>query len=247
MSGIPLKLNACGCCEQEVPLNEIQNRPGLTALTYRIGTYSLFMRRLLDEIHSATIPDGSNAGTHPLAVLTTRSLDDPSIALMDAWSIVAVVLHFFHESIVNEGYLRTATERRSILELARAIAYELGPGVAASAYLQFTVEEVIGAATPNSSIPGLRTPTPAGPGNSPFNSGVAIIPAGTQVQSVPAPGQLPQTFETSTDFEARIGWNHLTPRLSRPADLALSAGKLYLLGTSTTFLAGTFVNLPTSQ
>jgi hypothetical protein len=247
MSGTPLKLNACGCCEKEAPLNTIFNRPGLSALTYRIGRYSLFMQRLLDEIHAAAIPDGPNAGTHPLAVLTTRALDDPSIAFLDAWAIVADVLTFYQERIVNEGYLRTSTERRSVLELARAIAYELGPGVAASAYLQFTVEEVIGAATPISSIPGLRTPTPAGPGNSAFNSGIVRIPAGTQVQSVPAPGKLPQTFETSADFEARVGWNHLTPRLSRPADLALSNGKLYLLGTSTSFLPGTFINLPTSQ
>ena len=44
------------------------------------------------------------------------------------------VLTFYQERIANEGYLRTATERRSMLELARAIGYELSPGVAASTY-----------------------------------------------------------------------------------------------------------------
>ncbi len=240
-------LNSCGCCAPGPSLNTLFNRPGLSALAYRIGSYGIFLQRLLDEIHSVTIPDGPNQGAKPLATLTTRALDDPSIALLDAWAVVADVLTFYEERIANEGFLRTATERRSVLELARAIGYELGPGVAASAYLQFTVEEIIGAATPASSLPGLRLPTPPGPGNSAFNAGIVSIPQGTQIQSVPAPGQLPQTFETSTDFEARVEWNNLTPRLVRPADLAISGGNLYLLGTSTSFAPGTFILLSPGQ
>jgi hypothetical protein len=240
----PPTLNSCGCCAPGVSLNTESNRPGLNALSYRLGTYGIFLQRLLDEIHSATIPDGPNQGARPLATLTTRAPDDPSIALLDAWAVVADVLTFYQERIVNEGFLRTATERRSVLELARAIGYELRPGVAASAYLQFTVEEIIGAAIPPSSIPGLRLPTAPGPGNTAFNQGVVSIPEGAQIQSVPAPGQLPQTFETSADFEAHVEWNRLTPRLVRPADLALSGGNLYLLGTRTSFAPGTFVWLP---
>jgi len=211
-------LNSCGCCAPGPSLNTLFNRPGLSALAYRIGSYGIFLQRLLDEIHSVTIPDGPNQGAKPLATLTTRALDDPSIALLDAWAVVADVLTFYQERIANEGFLRTATERRSVLELARAIGYELGPGVAAGAYLQFTVEEIIGAATPASSLPGLRLPTPPGPGNSAFNAGIVSIPQGTQIQSVPAPGQLPQTFETWADFEARVEWNNLTPRPSRCGD-----------------------------
>jgi hypothetical protein len=247
MSSTPIKLSSCGCCLKESSLNVLDNRPGLTALSYRIGTYGLFLQRLLDEIHSVTIPDGPNQGKQPLAVLTTRSLDDPSIALLDSWSVVADVLTFYQERIVNEGFLRTATERRSVLELARAIAYELGPGVAASAFLQFTVEDVLGKPAATPTVPGLRTPTPPGPGNAAFNAGLVSIPEGTQVQSVPAPGQSPQTFETAADFEARVEWNQLAPRIGRPPDLALSNGKLYLLGTSTAFQSGSFVNLPVSQ
>ena len=242
-----LILNSCGCCAPGPSFNTLFNRPGLTALSYRIGSYGIFLQQLLDEIHSATIPDGPNQGAKPLATLTTRSLDDPSIALLDAWAVVADVLTFYQERIANEGFLRTATERRSVLELARAIGYELSPGVAASAFLQFTVEEVLGAAIPASSLPGLRMPTPPGPGNSAFNAGIVSIPQGTQIQSVPAPGQLPQTFETSADFEARVEWNNLTPRLARPADLAISSGNLYLLGASTSFAVGTFVLLPVAQ
>jgi hypothetical protein len=54
--------------------------------------------------------------TYPLLNLTTRDPSDPAMALLDAWATVADVLAFYQERIANEGYLRTATERRSILE-----------------------------------------------------------------------------------------------------------------------------------
>ncbi|MDE2415123.1 MAG: hypothetical protein KGM60_10220, partial [Comamonadaceae bacterium] len=93
--------------------------------------------------------------------------------------------------------LRTATERRSVLELARAVGYELRPGVAAGVHLVFTVEDAPGA-------PGLCT-----------------IAAGTAIQSVPPQGKLPQVFETGDELLARAEWNALRPRLTRPADMAL--------------------------
>ena len=105
------------------------------------------------------------------ARLATRSPDDPAIALLDAWSTIGDVLAFYQERIANEGFLRTATERRSILEQARLIGYELHPGVAASAYLAFGVDTAEG--------------SPAS----------AVVPAGTKVQSVPGQNELPQTFE----------------------------------------------------
>src|SRR5207245_3445278 len=89
------------------------------------------------------------------AGLSTRELDDPSIALLDAWATVADVLTFYEERIANEGYLRTATERRSILELARLVGYNLRPGVSASVYLAYTLENGF----------GLETTIPAGSGS----------------------------------------------------------------------------------
>jgi len=240
------KLSSCGCCQGEPDLTTISNRPGLSTLSYRIGTYGLFFERLLDQIHSFAIPDGANKGSHPLANLTTRSQDDPAIALLDAWAVIADVLTFYQERIANEGFLRTAIERRSILELAREIGYELSPGVAASAYLQFTVEEIIGTAPPPSvNIPGIKTQPPSGPGSAAFNSGIVGIPQGTQVQSIPGPGQVPQTFETSADFQAHVEWNTLRPRQSRQQDLVLvrktvggvDTYQLYLLGTTSSFPA----------
>jgi uncharacterized phage protein gp47/JayE len=218
-------------------LDAIENRPGLSALTYRIGVYGSFLQRLLDQIHSVQVPSGPNQGSQPLTALTTRSADDPSIALLDGWAVIADVLTFYQERIANEGFLRTATERRSILELARAIGYELAPGVASNVLLQFTVDNILGAPAAGS---------PAQP-SSAINSGTVTIPAGTQVQSIPVANQQPQTFETSADFVAYVTRNQLLPRLERTPDLALYNGQLYLLGTSTHFKAGKFVKLPVTQ
>src|ERR1041384_4339969 len=129
------ELNDCGCCEgisAETPV-QIENRPGLSAIAYRAGTHAQFRETLLARLTGSRRP--------ALTGFTTRDSDDFSIALLDAWATVGDVLTFYQERIANEAYLRTATERLSILELARLINYELRPGVAASTYLAFTINE----------------------------------------------------------------------------------------------------------
>jgi hypothetical protein len=171
-------------------------------------------------------PDLDNYQNRPLANLTTRGSDDATIALLDAVSCVADVLTFYQERIANEGFLRTATERCSVLELARAIGYELAPGVAASVYLSFTIEDARGA------------------------PGVCVLPKGMPVQSVPPQDKLPQVFETSAEFTAYADWNQLKPRLTRPADMAIlddgTTKRLVLLGPSGSFSASSLPDL-TSQ
>jgi predicted phage baseplate assembly protein len=194
-------LDPCDCCEGLPAPPPRTNRPGLPEIAYRLGTYGSFLTQLLAQLSHFQL-DNSNS----LRALKTRSPEDATIALLDAWAIVADVLTFYQERIANEGYLRTATERRSILELARAIGYELNPGVAASVYLAFTVED-----------------TPQSPKR-------ATIPAGTQIQSIPTQEQLPQTFETAIAFAARAEWNQLRPRLTQPQTL-LQASTLYIAGT----------------
>lgn len=215
-------LDPCGCCEVESDLPPIHNRPGQSALRYRIGTHPTFLRHMLNRLGATKIPDGPHANTYPLNALTTRSSADPAIALIDAWAVVADVLTFYQERIANEGYLLTATERRSVLELARTIGYELRPGVSAEAYLAFTVEDAAG-----------------GPS-------VATVPQGTKVQSIPGQGQIPQTFETSSEISTRANWNELRPRLTRPQELAIHNDTLYALAISSDFGAGT-VSLPVNE
>jgi hypothetical protein len=164
---------------------------------------------MLARLPRQTIPNGPNEGVRPLLKLSTRSTVDPAIALLDAWACAADVLTFYQERIANEGFLRTATERRSILELARAIGYELKPGVAASTYLAFTIEDAPGAPRQ------------------------AKISTGARVLSIPAQDQKPQTFETIEDIEAKAEWNLLRPRQTQPQDLAAGVKILYLKGINT--------------
>lgn len=207
MSEAPL--NSCGCCETEPPLQPHENRPGLTSLNYRVGNYGSFLARMLGRITEQTVPPDEPNGARPLAPLSTRALDDPSIALLDAWAVVADVLSFYQERIADEGYLGTATERRSILELARAIGYELKPGVAAKALLAFDLEDAKGA-------PGLAT-----------------IDTGVRLMSEPGQDEKPQTFETVESIEARADWNKLRPQLTQPQPINLDAQTIFLAGVAT--------------
>ncbi len=175
---------ACGCCEGIEPLTPLStaNRPGLSQLAYRIGTHASFLETMKACLSSSDYP--------ALAGLTTRESDDPSIALLDGWATVADVLTFYQERIANEGYLCTAAERRSILELAQLVGYRLRPGVASSVFLAYTIDENTKEET--------------------------TIPAGSRAQSVPGPGELPQSFETSEDLKAQTRWNNLKPRMTQP-------------------------------
>ncbi len=76
----------------------------------------------------------------------------------------------------------------SILELARAIGYELNPGVAAS-----------------TCSPSRWRPRRARPPS-------AAIPVGTKAQSIPGQDEQPQIFETVEAIEARAAWNALRVR-----------------------------------
>ena len=205
---------SCDCCEGTqvlTPVN-IVNRPGLSALAYRVGTHARFFETLKAKLSSQII-DVPRAGdttqsdpAYPLRNLTTRASDDAAIALLDGWATVADVLTFYQERIANEGYLRTATERRSVLELARLVGYTLRPGVASTVYLAYTIDE------------NHKAPTE--------------LPIGTRAQSVPIGNDLPQAFETSEVLDARASWNTLKPRLTRPQTMNSIKNFLFSIGLS---------------
>lgn len=203
------KLDTCGCCEGTTPQERHYNRPGQPVISYRLGTHSTFLSRMKERLSKKRIPDGKHKDSKPLKKLTTRSTDDPSIAILDAWALVTDVLTFYQERIANEGFLRTATERRSVLEMARAIGYELKPGVAAGTYLTFTLEDAEGA------------------------PGAATIDEGTRVLSIPGQNEKPQVFETIETIEGRAEWNSLKPRMTEPPKPGLGAKEVYLSGVDT--------------
>lgn len=206
MSNQDQTLDECGCCEgvERLTPASVENLPGLAALAYRVGTHGSFKATMQADLSS----DG------PLRDLTTREDDDPSIALLDGWAAVLDVLSFYQERIANEGFLRTAIERRSILEMARSIGYELRPGVAAGTYLAFTMETATG--------------SPAS----------VQVPVGTKAQSTPAQDEKPQIFETVEQIEARGAWNELKPKIRQFIAPALGKKTLYLKGTATNLKAG---------
>src|SRR5262249_19110452 len=161
---------------------------GLYALQVRVGTWQTFFDTMVARLSTLSVPvsdlDPSAGEARPLRTLATHALSDFSIALLDGWAVVADVLTFYQERIANEGYLRTATERRSICELARLVGYLPRPGVAASTYLAFTMEA------------GFNGP----------------IDPGVRAQSLPGPGEVPQSFETTDPLDAHSDFNAIPVR-----------------------------------
>ena len=201
MSNDNINLCACGCCEgnEQLTPEVLYNSPGLSALHFRVGTHYSFKESMLTALAKWTAT----------RKLTTRDDDDFAIASLDAWATVLDVLSFYQERILNEGYLRTATERLSVLELAQHINYKPKPGVAASTYLAFSMNESSGAPPK------------------------AVIPVGTKVQSIPEQDQLPQIFETIEELEARVEWNNIK-LLSKEKKIPVYGDKeIYLKGINT--------------
>ena len=91
----------------------------------------------------------------------------------------------------------------------RLIGYELQPGVAASVYLAFTLD------------------------NLPGSPGLVTIEAGTRVQSVPGQNEKPQTFETVEGIDARAEWNALLPQLTQPQTINQFINSFVVMGTRT--------------
>ena len=198
-------LDDCGCCtgvDVETPAG-ISNAPGLDAIAYRTGTWSAFRESLVARLSSSELP--------ALGGLRARDDDDLTLALIDGFAVMADVLTFYQERIANEAFLRTATERRSVLELARLLGYTLAPGVAAETWLAFTLQETPGASG--------EAPPPV------------TIPTGTGVQSVPGPDESAQTFETVADVEARARHNAIRAQTRARQEIEFGQRELYLAGT----------------
>lgn len=199
----------CAGVDRRVP-RPIDNPPGLPELSYRVGEHADFLATMLAALGTRAIhPEGASQPVTPLRALSTRSLSDPAVALLDAAAGVADVLTFYQERIANENYLRTATEDRSVAELGRLVGYAPRPGVSAAVPLAFELEAT---------------------------SAPLVLPAGTRAQSVPEMGQFPQTFETIGPIEARVEWNRLPPLAALPPRIEprrIGTRTIYLEGTAT--------------
>ena len=166
---------ACdGCRAPGRHLVRPENRPSLPAVAYRRGTFATVRQALLQR--STREP--------ALMRLSTRQSDDHAVATVELWAVVADVLEFYSERYVNEVFVGTATQSRSVERLARLVGYRPRPGVASLAWLAFTLD----------------------------SDTVAQVPRGLQVQSVPGPTgdgapPPPVTFETLDVLAADARWN----------------------------------------
>lgn len=200
-------------CDRTVDPATVDNRAGLPAIGYRVGTHDSFARAMNDDV--ATKP--------ALRRLATRSRSDPAMALIDAWATTLDVLTFYQERIANEGFLRTATEQRSVFDLAAAIGYRPSPGVAAEARLAFEVEA-----------------TPGAPE-------VVKLGKGIKVQSTPGQDETAQTFETVEDLEARSAYNAMPLRRTMPRYTAVGSTRMAIAGVAANVAAGDLILLLTEQ
>ncbi|MCR6492625.1 baseplate J/gp47 family protein [Cellulomonas sp. P24] len=188
-------------------MTDVTNPPGQPTLHRRVRVHAESLAAMRAELAAPGRPV-------VLRGLAQQETTDPSLALLDTWAVVCDVVAFYSERIATEGYLRTATERGSVRELARTLGYELRPGVAAQVELAFHVETAPGAPS------------------------VVQVPHGTPAQSVPGQGELPQTFETSDDLEARAAWNALPAVAARRQGLGYDVSAVWLTGARTTVRPG---------
>ena len=206
----------CGCCDGmsvETP-RKVYNRAGLSAISYRIGKHYDFKKSLLAKLTLSRF--------EALQTLTSRSDDDFTVALIDAFSTVADVLTFYQERIANESYLKTARELMSSQEQAYLIGYHPRPGVAASTFLAFTLDN-------RTILPGKEAERGMRSAENDFPN--ITIPAGTKVQSVPEQDEMPQYFETIEDITAKADWNAMPVRTSTEQTSIATKNTIYVEGT----------------
>jgi hypothetical protein len=203
--------NCAGSCAcgggRSSSLQAPRPRPGLAALDVRIGDHGRFFDAATTLLSAPEAP--------ALQALGTRDPSDPAMALIDAWAVAADVLTFYRERLTNEGYLRCARDERSLRWLAGGVGYKPRPGVAATAWLSYTLDA---------------------------NAAPVDLAAGAKASTTPQGDQQMQCFETLAPLHARAEWSAMSPRqLRMPAITladALSRNAVKLAGTSTSARPG---------
>jgi hypothetical protein len=107
---------------------------------------------------------------------TDRGEADFGVVLVELVAYVADILAYYQDRVANEGFLETATQRRSVTELLRLIGYQLDPGLAASVVIHVDVSADVD----------------VGPDQLPF-----------QIRTAGRPGEADVTFEVTRPFTLR--------------------------------------------
>lgn len=102
---------------------------------------------------------------------------DLATMILEWWATLGEVLEFYNDEIANEAFLATATQEASVKRLISLLGYRPRPALAATA----TVAAVLS------------------------SSDAIALPKGFAVDSIPAAGQKPQTFELDEATELAPG------------------------------------------
>jgi hypothetical protein len=158
-----------------------------------------------------------------------RSEADFGVMFMEALSSVADDLSYTQDRIAAEAFIETATQRRSLVRLARLVDYEPQPATAASTLLQFEVT--------TSPIPsGLLVSAP-GPDGSPiyFETGSGLVDPNTLLLNT-------ATYPVSPAWNRKKpdGTPNICPYYWDDSTRCLSAGstEMWVEGHSFAFAAG---------
>ena len=141
--------------------------------------------------------DLSDAALPALAGLRTREDDDPAMALLDAWAVAADVIELLPGA--HRQRRLTCAPRPNVVRCSSWRGWST-----------------------TACAPAWR-PASISPTRVEKDSPPVTIAAGARAQSVPAPGEQMQTFETAEPLDARFEWNALQPRLTRAAADHLAA------------------------
>jgi len=115
------------CKQQAVKCNEPKEMD--FPVDYTARDFNSFRRALL-EFASQKYPDWQD-----------RLHADVGVMLTEVFAALGDELSFYQNNIVREGYLETASQRRSVRHLARLVDYELHEGLAANGWLCVMAQE----------------------------------------------------------------------------------------------------------
>ena len=163
--------------------------PRRRRLSFRIGQHQDFVDAVFDHLGRRKLYTTRQGAPAPFRFDDIHFTGDPTsnwlAGLVDAWAEIADILTFYQERWIQEGFLRTANEPQSVVELARMIGYEPRPATAGEAWLAFFVAQ--GDELPHQIDLGERL----------------------RVQAVPADGRPPQSFELTTGVAIERLFNHV--------------------------------------
>ena len=144
-----------------------------------------------------------------------RSEADFGVMFMESLSAVADELSYLQDRVAAESALLTATQRRSLVSMARLVDYEPAPTLSASTTLQCTV---VGATVPAGTLVS------------------AVSPNGVKV-----PFEIGTGLADTTQYTVSTLWNSIQPYWFDDSQRCLDCGAtgMYLLGQGFDFPDGT--------